>query len=233
MSPPDAATGTVVALRFEQDTLWALDQTALPWTERELELRSAAEVADAIARLAIRGAPLIGVAAGYGVALELLRDPTAAALERAAGALKRSRPTAANLGWAVDRVAAAATAEGGVSAEAALAQARAIDAGERAASDALAAHGADLLADVRRVMTHCNTGALAAPGRGTALAVVAELVARGRLQRARDRVPATAAGRAADRVRAPAARDRTRADRRLGRGRADRRGDGRRRTRRL
>jgi methylthioribose-1-phosphate isomerase len=182
LSPPDAATGTVVALRFEQETLWALDQTALPWIERELELRSAAEVADAIARLAIRGAPLIGVAAGYGVALQLLRDPTPAALERAAGALKRSRPTAANLGWAVDRVAAAATAEGGVSAEAALAEARAIDAGERAASDALAAHGADLLADVRRVMTHCNTGALAAPGRGTALAVVAELAARGRLE---------------------------------------------------
>jgi S-methyl-5-thioribose-1-phosphate isomerase len=176
------ATGTLVALRFEQDALWALDQTALPWTERELELRSAAEVADAIARLAVRGAPLIGVAAGYGVALELLREPTPAALERAAVALKRSRPTAANLGWAVDRVAAAATAGGGVSAEAALAQARAIDAGERAASDAFAAHGADLLGDVRRVMTHCNTGALAAPGRGTALAVVAELAARGRLE---------------------------------------------------
>ncbi len=182
MRTPDAAIGTFAALRFEQDALWALDQTALPWTERELQLRSAAEVADAIARLAIRGAPLIGVAAGYGVALELLREPTPAALERAAITLKRARPTAVNLAWAVDRVAAAATAGGDVSADAALAQARAIDAGERDASDAMAAHGADLLADVRRVMTHCNSGALAAPGRGTALSVVAELAARGQLE---------------------------------------------------
>jgi S-methyl-5-thioribose-1-phosphate isomerase len=182
LSTTDAATGTLVALRFEQDTLWALDQTALPWSERELALRSAAEVADAIARLAIRGAPLIGVAAGYGVALELTREQTPAALERAVDTLKRSRPTAVNLAWAVDRVVGAATAGGGVSADAALTQARAIDAGERAASDAMAAHGADFLPGARRVMTHCNTGALAAPGRGTALAVVAELAARGRLE---------------------------------------------------
>ena len=67
-------------------------------------------------------------------------------------------------------------------AEAALAEARAIHTEERAASDAMAAHGADMLADVRRVLTHCNTGALAAPGRGTALAVIAELAARGRLE---------------------------------------------------
>jgi S-methyl-5-thioribose-1-phosphate isomerase len=178
-----SVVGAVVALRFADGALWALDQTALPWTERELELRSAADVADAIARLAIRGAPLIGVAAGYGVALELLTEESAAALDRACRELKRARPTAVNLAWAVDRVAAAAADGGAVSGDAALAQARAIEAAELAASDAMAAHGATLLSDAARVMTHCNTGALAAPGRGTGLAVVAELHARGRLER--------------------------------------------------
>jgi methylthioribose-1-phosphate isomerase len=122
-------------------------------------------VADAIRRLAIRGAPLIGVAAGYGVALE--PTPQACAL------LKAARPTAVNLAYAVDRVAAAAEPR---------AEARALHAEEEAASDAIAAHGARLLEDHPRILTHCNTGALAAPGRGTALAVIAELHERGRLQ---------------------------------------------------
>jgi methylthioribose-1-phosphate isomerase len=122
-------------------------------------------VADAIRRLAIRGAPLIGVAAAYGVAL----DPAGAPL------LKGARPTAVNLSYAVDRVAAA---------EDRLAEARAIHAEEEAASDAIARHGAELLAGTgaRRILTHCNTGALAAPGRGTALAVIAELHDRGGLE---------------------------------------------------
>ena len=122
-------------------------------------------MADAIRRLAIRGAPLIGVAAGYGVALE--PTPQACAL------LKAARPTAVNLAYAVDRVAAAAEPR---------AEARALHAEEEAASDAIAAHGARLLEDHPRILTHCNTGALAAPGRGTALAVIAELHERGRLQ---------------------------------------------------
>ena len=177
------ATGSVVALRFEDGRLWALDQTLLPWREHELELSRAGEVAAAIRRLAIRGAPLIGVAAGYGVALELAGQPNPrAALERACGELREAWPTAVNLAWAVDRVRAAVlVAEPGGEAEAALAEARAIHAEETAASDLMAAHGADLLTGSRRLLTHCNAGALAAPGRGTALAVVAELAARGQL----------------------------------------------------
>jgi methylthioribose-1-phosphate isomerase len=175
--------GAVVAVRFDGSALRALDQTELPWLEQELTLRSAAEVAEAIRRLAIRGAPLIGVAAGYGVALELELEPTAAGLERACAVLRESRPTAVNLAWAVQRVRDAALAAPTEKiAAAALAEAQAIHAQEIAASDGLAAHGADLLGQVRRVMTHCNTGALAAPGRGTGLAVVAELAARGQLQ---------------------------------------------------
>jgi methylthioribose-1-phosphate isomerase len=121
-------------------------------------------VADAIKRLAIRGAPLIGVAAAYGMAMDPRPDILTAA-----------RPTAVNLAYAVDRVAAAADR---------LAEARLIHAEEKAASDAIARHGAEFIADAgaTRILTHCNTGALAAPGRGTALAVIAELHDGGRLQ---------------------------------------------------
>src|SRR5436853_5300276 len=151
----------IVALRFDGDALVVLDQTQLPWREQYLRLRSAEQVADAIRRLAVRGAPLIGVAAAYGMAL----DPRPELL-------KAARPTAVNLARAVDRVAAASDR---------VAEARAIHAEEEAASDAIAAHGAELLAEAgaRRILTHCNTGALAAPGRGTALAVIAELHSRG------------------------------------------------------
>jgi methylthioribose-1-phosphate isomerase len=233
-----ATRTSVVALRYDDGTLRAIDQTELPWREVELELRSAEEVAEAIRRLAIRGAPLIGVAAAYGVALELARDPTPESLDRAAKLLRDARPTAVNLSYAVDRVARAAlgapqdslgapadplgappdplgapTDPLGAPADplgppadplaapadplaapadplgppadlhaAALAEARAIEAEETAASDAIAAHGAELLAGAGRILTHCNTGALAAPGRGTALAVIAELADRGSLQ---------------------------------------------------
>jgi methylthioribose-1-phosphate isomerase len=178
-----AADGPVVALRFEHGALWAIDQTALPWRETELELRRAADVASAIERLSIRGAPLIGVAAAYGVALELAHDPEG--LERATAILRGARPTAVNLAHAVDRVGAAVRrAAPGEAATAALAEAHALHADEAAASAELARHGADYLGSgaARRVLTHCNTGALAAPGRGTALAVIAELAQRSQLE---------------------------------------------------
>jgi methylthioribose-1-phosphate isomerase len=174
----------VVALRYADGALWAIDQTRLPWREVELELRSADDVAGAIRRLSIRGAPLIGVAAAYGVALELARDP--GALDRACALLAGARPTAVNLAHAVDRVRGAVlvagTAGDPAAATTALAEARALHAEEEAASEAIARHGADLLEGRRRILTHCNTGALAAPGRGTALAVIAELAGRGALE---------------------------------------------------
>ncbi|MBV9682848.1 MAG: S-methyl-5-thioribose-1-phosphate isomerase [Solirubrobacterales bacterium] len=165
MAATQATQARVVALRFDGDALVVLDQTLLPWRERYLRLTDAAQVADAIRRLAVRGAPMIGVAAAYAMAL----DPRPELL-------KAARPTAVNLARAVDRVAAAPDP---------IAEARAIHAEEEAASDAIAVHGADFLADAdaRRILTHCNTGALAAPGRGTALAVIAELAVRGRLER--------------------------------------------------
>lgn len=167
------------AVRFEDGTLWALDQTVLPRQERELALGSAEDVAAAIRRLSIRGAPLIGVAAAYGVALAAAAGPDAAAIDAACATLRDARPTAVNLAWAVDRVQAAVRAEGP---GAALAEAERIQAEEIAASQAMGVAGADLLAGARRVLTHCNAGALAAPGDGTALAVVAEMARRGTLE---------------------------------------------------
>ena len=194
-----ATAAPVVALHYADGALRAVDQTQLPWHEVELELRCADDVVGAIRRLSIRGAPLIGVAAAYGVALELARD--AGALDRACAALAGARPTAVNLAHAVDRVRAAVLAAGAAggadradgagaaggadgagAAAVALAEARALHAEEEAASEAIAGHGADLLAGRRRILTHCNTGALAAPGRGTALAVIAELADRGELE---------------------------------------------------
>ena len=178
-----ATAAPVVALHYADGTLRAVDQTQLPWREVELELHSADDVVGAIRRLSIRGAPLIGVAAAYGVALELARDATS--LERACAALAGARPTAVNLVHAVNRVRAAvldAAGAGTTSAAAvALSEARALHSEQAAASDAIARHGANLLAGRRRILTHCNTGALAAPGRGTALAVIAELAERGEL----------------------------------------------------
>jgi methylthioribose-1-phosphate isomerase len=186
MSTVPRASAHLTALRFEGGALLALDQTALPWQKAELRLEDADQVAAAIARLSIRGAPLIGVAAGYGVALALARDPSLGALERACELLIAARPTAVNLAHGVERVrqAALSAPTGPAMAQAALDAALAIHAEEEAASDDIARHGADFLAGrgSRRLLTHCNTGALAAPGRGTALAVVAELAQRGRLE---------------------------------------------------
>src|SRR4051812_36032431 len=117
--------------------------------------------------------------------MEASAHPALGALEAAAELLRSARPTAANLAWAVDRVRGAALAAGPVRmAGAARAEAEAIEAEDRAASEALARHGADVLEAVlpgdrpARILTHCNTGALAASGRGTALGVIRELADR-------------------------------------------------------
>jgi methylthioribose-1-phosphate isomerase len=174
---------TPLPLRWDGSALHLLDQTRLPAEEVEITLSGAEDTAAAIKRLAVRGAPLIGVAAAYGLAMEVTRTPTMPALERGAAVLAGARPTARNLGWAVERVVAAALARPDDLAAAARAEAEAIQREDEAASAALARHGADALdAELPpgpvTVMTHCNTGALAASGRGTGLAVIAELAER-------------------------------------------------------
>lgn len=157
------------AVAWDGTLLRLLDQTRLPAVEEVLVLSAASEVAQAIRDLAVRGAPNIGIAAGYGLAMAAATDPSPAALEDAWRELRDARPTAVNLARAVDRVRRAARAGG---AAAARAEAEAIQAEENAASDALRAHGAALLAGTKCVLTHCNTGALACGGRGSALAIV-------------------------------------------------------------
>jgi len=161
------------SLRWDGSRLTIVDQTLLPHREQWLTLDGAADTADAIRRLAVRGAPLIGMAAAYGLAMEVAAAPDP---EPGMRTLREARPTAVNLAWAVDRVWAAAQ-DGG--ADAARAEAERIEAEEASASAAIAAHGADLLAGARRILTHCNTGSLATGGAGSALGVIRELAARG------------------------------------------------------
>jgi methylthioribose-1-phosphate isomerase len=176
------ATSGHPALRWDGGRLRVLDQTRLPAQETWIELTGASDTAAAIRALVVRGAPLIGVAAAYGLAMELAALPGLGTLERAAAELRGARPTAVNLAWAVDRVAAAARRAGPARmAAAARAEAQALHAQEDAASLAIAATGADLLHGVTRLMTHCNAGALATGGEGSALAIAAELHRRGEL----------------------------------------------------
>jgi methylthioribose-1-phosphate isomerase len=171
-------------LRWDGSRLHVLDQTRLPAHEEVLVLEGAEDTARAIERLAVRGAPLIGVAAAFGLAMEVAREPSLAALERGAERLATCRPTARNLAWAVERVRAAALAAGPVRlAGAARDAAEAIRRDDQAASAALAEHGAALLDAALperpvTILTHCNSGCLAASGRGTGLGVIAALADR-------------------------------------------------------
>ncbi len=165
-----------VALRWDGRSLQLLDQTLLPFREEWLTLEGADDTADAIRRLAVRGAPLIGIAAAYGLAMEIARQPGLGALEHGAQVLRESRPTAVNLAHAVDRVHAACMAAGPATiAGVARGTAQTLHAEEDAASAAIAAAGADRLRGARRILTICNTGALATGGEGSALAVIREL----------------------------------------------------------
>jgi methylthioribose-1-phosphate isomerase len=150
-----------------------LDQTRLPAEEAYLTCRDVATLDQAIRRLVVRGAPLLGLAGAYGVALAAyLGDDVAAA----AGVLARSRPTAVNLSWGAARALAAwraaRDAGDGDAAAAALDQARAIEAEDAAASAAIARHGLSLAGERCRILTHCNTGALVSAGEGTAFAII-------------------------------------------------------------
>jgi len=146
-------------VRLEDDRVVLLDQRRLPDEEVELECRNAADVAEAIRTLAIRGAPAIGVAAAYGYALaaELGHD-----LDEADRVLRSSRPTAVNLAWALDQMQEHPTSE----------RAREIHAEEVDRCRRMAEHAVTLLLPGTRALTHCNTGALATGGYGTALGAI-------------------------------------------------------------
>jgi methylthioribose-1-phosphate isomerase len=159
-----------------------LDQTRLPAESVYLECRTAEEVWNAIRRLAVRGAPAIGVAAAYGVCVGVQNGRS---VDEVCDYLATSRPTAVNLFWALERMRRASR---GVATTVLpvglLAEARAIDAEDREMCAAMARHGADLLDSLPEgagILTHCNAGALVSgSGEGTALAVIFELARRGK-----------------------------------------------------
>jgi methylthioribose-1-phosphate isomerase len=168
-----------------------LDQTLLPGEIALLEIRTAAGMADAIRRLAIRGAPAIGVAGAFGLVLGLQEEdvPDASALlalgRRTASFLRSTRPTAVSLVRGVDRTLARVEREAAAGAApdalrlAALAEARATLEEDREACRRIAEEGSSLLRDGQGVLTHCNTGALATTGIGTALGIVLRALERG------------------------------------------------------
>ncbi len=161
-----------------------IEQTLLPHEHVILEVRTVEEMVDAIYRLAVRGAPAIGVAAGYGVLLGIqhLGDEEAvevvARTRETAATLAKARPTAVNLFWALDRMVARAERERAASrsgteiVDALFEEALAIHREDAEQCRRMGELGADLLEDGARVLTHCNAGALATGGMGTALAPI-------------------------------------------------------------
>lgn len=168
--------------------VWFLDQTLLPEEERVVETDDPSEIAGAIRRLAVRGAPLIGIAAAYGIALGFRPGsggPPQSRMERLAQLFGSTRPTAVNLFKAIDRMKRCALAHAGPPEDLPdllLQEALAIHDEERAMCRAIAGHGADLLKPGAVVLTHCNTGALATGGIGTALGVLRVAWERGTLR---------------------------------------------------
>ncbi|MFH1462999.1 MAG: S-methyl-5-thioribose-1-phosphate isomerase [Pseudomonadota bacterium] len=157
---------------LQAGVLYLLDQRRLPAEERWVPLHTAADVAEAIRAMVVRGAPAIGIAAAYGMVVAHRRGEDPAAADHV---LRQSRPTAVNLAHALDALQPRWGDAGAVLAGAE-ALAREVERGEAA----MAAHGAGLLRG--RVLTHCNTGPLATGGHGTALGVIVEAHRRGRLE---------------------------------------------------
>jgi methylthioribose-1-phosphate isomerase len=157
-------------IRWEGDILKLLDQTLLPTEEVWLDCREPEQVADAIRRLAVRGAPAIGVAAAYGLVLGADRFDEVSSL------LRSTRPTAVNLGWALDRgrqVFERTRDEGPEAIRRALLDwARELQAEDVRINRRIGEHGAALFGEGTRVLTHCNTGSLATAGYGTALGII-------------------------------------------------------------
>jgi methylthioribose-1-phosphate isomerase len=146
-----------------------LDQTRLPTEVVFLDCRTVEDVRAAICRLSVRGAPAIGVAAAYGL---VLAAQAGSDIEAAIERLHSSRPTAVNLGWALERLRVHFGIRSGDPVQWLLDEANAIAAEDKAMCAAIGRHGAELIAEGDGVLTHCNTGSLATAGLGTALAVL-------------------------------------------------------------
>jgi methylthioribose-1-phosphate isomerase len=182
----------VETLRWRKGRLEMIDQRFLPARFRYMSYRDAKGVAEGIRAMVVRGAPAIGVAAAYGVALEALRlarqtemlGQFQRGLEKGIRALAQSRPTAVNLFWALDRMRNVWQKHEKLRlpllANRLLLEAREIHAEDIRINQSMGRHGAKLLKSGMRVLTHCNAGALATAGHGTALGVIRSAVAQGK-----------------------------------------------------
>ena len=168
-------------IEWHNGTVLTIDQSKLPHKVVILEMRSCDEVAEAIKTMKIRGAPLLGAAAAFGLALTACnskaknREELINELEKAAQILRKTRPTAVNLFWAIDRILSKAKDFSG-SAEALSAfvveKAQKIADEDAMANRSIGKHGAELINDGDVVLTHCNAGALATVEYGTALGII-------------------------------------------------------------
>lgn len=180
----------VETLRWKNDRIEMVDQRVLPARIDYLAFDSAQGVAEAIRSMVIRGAPAIGCAAAYGMALESMRHKElpraqfAGHMEVAFEVLAQSRPTAVNLSWALRRMRMIiANAEGRTPRDIAaclIEEAHSILVEDVRTNREMGAHGSTLLSDGARVLTHCNAGALATAGHGTALGVIRSAVEAGK-----------------------------------------------------
>lgn len=172
----DSKREAVAPLRWQDGRLWVLDQRLLPRQQCWMECSTVESVVAAIAGMAVRGAPAIGLAGAYGMVLAVAND---ADVEPAAEQLKAARPTAVHLAWAVDWMLAECR---GGPLELWQARAERLHAEDAELNLRMAIAGANLLPARSRVITHCNTGALATGGWGTALGVIRIAHARGNIE---------------------------------------------------
>ena len=170
-------TQAVQPLIWTKDHLRMLDQRVLPHEVRYLDCHTPGDVAEGIHSMAVRGAPAIGIAAAYGLVLAVRADPNS--FDRASEVLAASRPTAVNLRWALERMLGVWTHT--PNADALLIEAKKIYDEDLAQNLKMGELGAALIPFNARVITHCNTGALATGGHGTALGVIRSAYAQNRI----------------------------------------------------
>jgi len=177
----------VETIRWTADGVVMIDQTCLPREERYVTCKTYGEVADAIRSMVIRGAPAIGVAAAMGVALGVARAEESSLDQQFATiceALARTRPTAVNLFWAIDRMKRVYAESRSLPLDQLknrlIAEAQQIRLEDIAINQAIGRNGAPLVPDGKTVLTHCNAGALATAGYGTALGVIRAAVSAGK-----------------------------------------------------
>ena len=174
----DDLNASITPIEWRDGQLILLDQRALPQQVEYVACDSVAAICDAIVDMTVRGAPAIGVTAAYAVAIAARDAYQSDALRwreivaESLRALAATRPTAVNLDWALQRMVSVFDSLQGDPFSRLLTEALAIHAQERAANLAMGEHGAALLGRQSAVLTHCNTGALATGGHGTALSVI-------------------------------------------------------------